>query len=181
MLFKHSVYPLLCICMCCEDILPLGFNGISCSPSFFSVSCSVSFHLIVSQKVTFYLQPHNIIIWTWHRSLVCTFNSCMYRPCVFFDVCGCVRATGRIKLREPRWPPIPIEPNVNFLSAFSRHDSKKALKDWHRELELVFLGSSCHDNVPDPQKIPTGSPIQSAPPSFPAPSLGGCTLTWHYR
>lgn len=40
-----------------------------------------------------------------------------------------------------------------------------------------FLAPAVMTMYPDPWKIPMGSPILSAPPSFPVQSLGGCTST----
>lgn len=148
----------------------------NCSlPLFSSVSCSASIPLIISQKVTFYLQPDNIIIWTWHRSPVCGFLIL----CLFCIRCMCVcecRSCG-IQFGEPRWLPVSTEPNVNFLSAFTSW----YLRFGTRSRSWAFLALAVITMYPDPHKIPMGSSIQSAPPSLPVQSLGGCTLTWHYR
>lgn len=149
----NSVY--LCFCFCLSAVMifcPLAH--IESLPFHLFLCCCFSFSLIVGQKVTFYLQPHNIIIWSWHRGFLCNWFCVFVRPLCAFLVCACVFRAGTIKFRKPSWPPIPNEPNVSFLSAWG--DSIQKPQDWHQEQKLVFFGYSWHDNVPWSLEHPHG-------------------------
>lgn len=114
----------------------------------------VSFPLIISQKVTFYLQPHNIIIWTWHRSLMCALlNLCFFciAPVCFSNVCT---ELAELNSRNPDG----LQSQMNQMWIFSQPsgDIVQKLQHWHSELKLVSFGSSWHDNVPWSLENPHG-------------------------
>lgn len=146
-------------------LYPKWILSLCLSVFFFSVSCSVSFHLIISQKVTLYLQPHNIIIWAWHASLAWALNLCsisefrplLYHPGVFspMSVSVCV-FTKLADINSGNPDVLQSQVDQMWISSQPSGDTIQEPQDWHRELKLVFFGPSCHDSVPWSLENPHG-------------------------
>lgn len=132
--------------------------------SLFSLSVALFLSpLIISQKVTLYLQPQNTIIWSWHTNcvrapklhhvsnlgLICMAIVCFPAFLIY------THRDHRSENQETQMAS-NLKPTKMWISSKPLGDTLQTCQDWHRKLKLVFFGFSCHGNVPWSQENPHG-------------------------